>query len=107
MVTDLEKSVNAHTIEISSLWDAKSWILHPATIICYVSQNGTDYTRVGEIKKEGNQQKENLTEVWKFNAPKTGFRYVKFEVKGTQNLFDWHPSAGGASWVFVDEIVVK
>lgn len=107
LVMDLEKSVNANTIEISTLWDAKSWILHPAAIVCYVSQDGKGFTRVGEIKKEGNQQKENLTEVWKFTAPKTGFRYVKFEIKGTLNLFDWHPSAGGASWVFVDEIVVK
>ena len=31
----------------------------------------------------------------------------KFEVKGTIHLFDWHPSAGGDSWVFIDEIVVR
>jgi hypothetical protein len=25
----------------------------------------------------------------------------------TIKLFDWHPSAGGGSWVFVDEVVVR
>ena len=27
--------------------------------------------------------------------------------EGTKQLPDWHPSAGGASWVFVDEIVAR
>ena len=34
-------------------------------------------------------------------------RYIKFAVEGTKKLFNWHPSAGGGSWVFVDEVVVR
>ena len=56
---------------------------------------------------EGNQEKGEVTKVFSFKAPKTSIRYVKFEVKGTKQLPDWHPSAGGNSWVFIDEIVVR
>ena len=107
LLLDLEKPEPATSIEISTLWDAKSWILHPASITCFVSDNGKDFTSVGELKTKGDQQKTELTKVWHFAPGKPTFRYVKFEVKGTLHLFDWHPSAGGSSWVFVDEIVVK
>jgi Domain of unknown function (DUF4838) len=107
LILDLGKPVTATSVEISSLWDAKSWILHPAVVSCFVSENGTDYTPIGKIETTGNQQKEAVTKVFKFNALLTAFRFVKFEVKGTIQLPDWHPSAGGKSWVFLDEIVVQ
>ncbi len=107
LVLDLEKPFNAKSIEISTLWDAKSWILHPASVTCLVSENGVDFITAGELKMEGDQQKTELTRVWQFKPGTTAFRYVKFEVKGTLRLPDWHPSAGGSSWVFVDEIVIK
>jgi hypothetical protein len=37
----------------------------------------------------------------------SGVRYVRFRVEGTKRLPAWHTSAGGLSWVFVDEIVVR
>jgi hypothetical protein len=107
LILDLDKPVNASSIEISSLYDPKSWILHPASVSCFVSENGTDFTAVGKIEVAGDQKKEEVTRVYNFKAPAKGFRYVKFEVKGTLHLFDWHPSAGGNSWVFIDEIVVR
>jgi len=107
LVLDLEKPVTASTIEMSSLYDPKSWILHPAAVSCLVSENGTDFTPIGKIEVSGDQEKEEVTRVYNFKAPAKPFRYVKFEVKGTLHLFDWHPSAGGNSWVFIDEIVVR
>lgn len=107
LVLDLEKSVNANAIEISSLWDPKSWILHPSSVSCLVSEDGKNFVPIGKIDTEGNQKKSEVTKVFTFKAPKSSIRYVKFEVKGTIHLFDWHPSAGGDSWVFIDEIVVR
>jgi hypothetical protein len=34
-------------------------------------------------------------------------RYVRFRVEGPKRLPAWHASAGGLSWVFIDEIVVR
>jgi hypothetical protein len=107
LVLDLEQPVEAANIEISTLWDSKSWIMHPRSVTCLVSENGVDYTFVEEQVVEGNQRNEEVNRLFSFPAPAEKFRYVKFEVEGTLKLFDWHPSAGGGSWVFVDEVVVR
>jgi hexosaminidase len=107
LILDLEIIIQAKTIEISSLWDSKRWILHPEGIRCLVSDNGKDFTEVGNLLTEGNQQKEEVSKVFSFIAPQKVIRYVKFEIKGTKQLPQWHPSAGSKSWVFMDEIVVR
>lgn len=107
LILDLEEVVNAPSIEISTLWEQKSWILHPASVACLVSEDGADYSLLGKQVVEGDQRSENVTRLFSFDAEGKSYRYVKFEVEGTLRLFDWHPSAGGGSWVFVDEIVVR
>ena len=107
LVLDLENEVEAQTIEISTLYDPKSWILHPLSVTCLVSADGVDYKTIEKQVVEGNQRNEEVNRLFSFNAQNRKYRFIKFEVKATLKLFDWHPSAGGGSWVFVDEIVVK
>jgi hypothetical protein len=109
LVLDLEESTQASTIEISTLYDPKSWILHPVSVSCYVSENGNNYKLIETQTVDGDQRKENevVNRTFSFKTLGMKYRYVKFEVKGTLKLFDWHPSAGGGSWVFVDEVVVR
>jgi len=107
LVLDLEDQVAASGIEISTLWDPKSWILHPVSVSCFVSENGSDYKFVEKLDIAGDQQREEVNHLFTFNTTNMKYRFVKFDVKGTIRLFNWHPSAGGGSWVFVDEIVVK
>ncbi|MBS4059717.1 MAG: DUF4838 domain-containing protein [Bacteroidetes bacterium] len=104
---DMETEVNASTIEISTLWDPKSWILHPLSVTCMVSVDGINFVTVEKKLVDGNQKKEEVNKLFSFAAENIEFRYVKFDIKGTLKLFDWHPSAGGTSWVFADEIVVR
>lgn len=107
LVLDLEELVNASQIEISTLWDPKSWILHPVSVTCHVSADGEDYATIDLIEVTGDQRQEPVNRLFAFDAPEEKFRYVKFEIKGPLRLFDWHPSAGGGAWVFMDEVVVK
>ncbi len=107
LILDLEEVTEAKSIEISTLWEQKSWILHPASVACLVSEDGTDYSLLGKQVVEGDQRQEDVTRLFSFDAWGKSYKYVKFEVEGTLRLFDWHPSAGGGSWVFVDEIVVR
>ncbi len=104
---DLQQSVRPASISISSLWDPSSWVLHPASVSCLVSNNGKEYISVGKIVIGGDQQKEKINQVFEFNLPASAFRYVKFEVKSTLVLPGWHGSAGMKSWVFLDEILVR
>jgi hypothetical protein len=106
LVLDLEKKISASAIEISTLWDPKSWILHPKSVACYISDDGINYNLLEKQVVIGDQKTESINRLYRFLARDNTFRYVKFDVKGTLSLFDWHPSAGGDSWVFVDEVVV-
>ncbi len=107
LLLDLERPVEASVIEISTLWSPSSWILHPVEIKCYVSGDGINYIFAGSQKIEDDQRQAEISKIWSFPASGQKFRFVRFEVQGTLRLFDWHASAGGKSWVFVDEIVVR
>ncbi len=106
LTLDLGSLIDVNTIEISTLYDPKSWILHPKSISCLVSADGNHFGVVDVQTIEGDQQHEEINKLFSFKGCNKKCRFIKFEIKGTKNLFDWHPSAGGGSWVFVDEIVV-
>jgi len=65
------------------------------------------------VALEGSHQREETIRAFSWTEPMTspgsfaGVRYVRFFIEGTKHLPDWHASAGGLSWVFVDEIVVR
>lgn len=107
LLLDLERPVEASVIEISTLWWPSSWILHPLAIKCYVSTDGVDFTLLDSQKIEDDQRQAEISKIWSFPVSGRPIRFVRFEVEGTLKLYDWHPSAGGKSWVFVDEIVVR
>ena len=95
IVMDLGEEVEADSIMIGSLYDPKSWILHPASIRCYVSEDGSSYKLIGKHDVTGDQRKEPVTRTYSFAAPNSEIRYVKFDIKGTIKNPRWHPSAGG------------
>lgn len=107
LLLDLDTIVEAGIIEISTLYDPKSWILHPASVTCLVSDDGINFRTIEKQSVTGDQRSEEVNRLFSFQVQDEKFRFVKFEIKGTLRLFDWHPSAGGGSWVFVDEIVVR
>lgn len=107
LILDLQTAKSYQSIQISSLYDSKSWILHPKSVSCLVSEDGINYRLLNTLSIEGEQRKETVTHNFVFNQQLGNFRYVKFDIKGTKKLFNWHPSAGGGSWVFIDEIVVR
>ncbi len=104
---DLETITEAKSIEISTLYDPRSWILHPQSIECLVSEDGVNYVSVENQILETDQRKEEVNRLFHFDVQGRKFRFVKFNVQGTMKLPDWHYAAGSGSWVFVDEIVVK
>jgi len=104
---DLGAAQKPGSIEMSTLYDPKSWIFHPASVSCSVSEDGKSFRSAGMIKVTGEQQKEEVTRTYTFQPGTGAVRFVRFDVKGTLKNPMWHPSAGGPSWVFVDEIVVK
>ncbi len=107
LTVDLGTATAAHEVSIGTLYDPHSWILHPRRITCSVSADGVEFRDAGSQSVEGDQRKEDVTRTFTFAPPAGAIRFVRFHVEGTKQLPAWHASAGGTSWVFVDEIVVR
>lgn len=104
ITVDLEEVATPTTINIGTLWDGKSWILHPATVTCLVSEDGDHFRNIGTQKVRGDQQTEATTRKFAFACSGASIRYIRFEIKGAGPLPRWHASEGEPSWFFVDEI---
>jgi hypothetical protein len=107
LVLDLGASAPASEVSLSTLWDARSWILHPRSVTCQVSMDGLRYQDIQTLRVEGDQRAEAVTRTFTFNWAMAGIRFIKLHIEGTKTLPDWHASAGGTSWVFVDELVAR
>ena len=83
------------------------------TFVCSLSSDGASFSEVGAVSlASGHRDEEPIRAfTWGPDAAGTGpfsaVRFVRFRVEGTKQLPEWHASAGGLSWVFVDEIVVR
>jgi hypothetical protein len=104
---DLEQLQTIDSIEIGTLWDGRSWILHPVSIECLLSQDGGHYKSIGKSIVDGDQREEEVTRKHSFIPQGTQTRYVRFLIKGFGPLPSWHASEGEPSWFFVDEITVR
>jgi hypothetical protein len=107
LVLDLGDSAPATEASIGTLWDARSWILHPSSVTCAVSTDGVRYQEIQTLRVEGDQRAEDVTRTFRFTWALPGIRFVKIHIEGTKRLPDWHASAGGTSWVFMDEVVIR
>jgi len=113
LTVDLGKPVTAREITLSTLSDSRSWILHPDKVACEVSSDSLTFREIGAKTLAGDHRDEDVVRAFSWTGDMTapgalaGVRYVRFRVEGTKRLPAWHASAGGLSWVFVDEIVVR
>ena len=113
LTLDLGRARPVREITISTLSDFRSWILHPDRVACAVSDDGLSYRDLDARAAAGAHRDEETIRVDRWADGLTGpegaraVRFVRFRIEGTKRLPDWHVSAGGLSWVFVDEIVVR
>lgn len=107
LTLDLGAIKTPHETTLATLWDAHSWILHPRSVTCYVSADGSQFQQVATQTVAGDQRNEEIIRAFTFTWTPRNIRFIRFHIEGTKQLPDWHASAGGASWVFIDEIVVR
>jgi hypothetical protein len=106
ITVDLEAATTPATITIGTLWDGKSWILHPSAVRCLVSLDGSQFNTLGLQTVTGDQQAEATTRKFEFQYSGAPIRYIRFEITGAGTLPRWHASEGEPSWFFVDEVTV-
>lgn len=107
LTVDLGSEKQIHEAEVGSLSVPTSWILHPAEVECLISRDGVDFQSMGTRAVAPETPHQAVVQSFQFSWPAVPARYVKFKVKGTHVLPSWHSAAGGKSWFFLDELVVR
>jgi hypothetical protein len=103
---DLGKFISINNINISTLNHPNGWILFPQKIEAYTSENENNWEFAGFT--EPTQSKEISVENFIITPSKeTKTKFIKLKIIATKKLPEWHPSAGGASWFFLSEVIVN
>ncbi len=94
-------------VAIHFLQDPQHWIYAPSEVTFSISSDGQQYRRVKSIPYEQHKYSV-LSTIVPFGA-KIGqpFRYLKVTAKNIGKNPPDHPSPGGNTWIFADEILVS
>ena len=107
-VIDLQKEMDIRLISADFLQDHNSWIWMPKKVEFFVSNDGVSFKKVGEADVKSDEKKSGaFTENFKCEFQNIKARYVKIQTSSLLYCPDWHKGAGGKSWIFCDEIIVK
>ena len=108
VVIDLEERENIMGVSIGFLESHGVWIFLPVGIEISFSKDGEFYRNpiMIEVKDGKRNGSANRTTV---QSPKINLsaRYIKIKALNRGTCPDWHPGAGGKSWVFADEILIE
>jgi hexosaminidase len=108
-VVDLGAVAAVREVEVGSLQAMRSWILLPARVVIWLSDDATSWREVAALSHDIPPQREDaFVHGFRQTLPAgTRARYVKVRAENAGPLPAWHPGAGGKAWVFVDEIAVR
>lgn len=108
-VVDLQEVKSITEISARFLQDQRSWILMPAKVEYYISDDNVNFTYFGSANNTLDPKiEENI--ILNFTANETNnkkARYVKVIAKNFGKLPEWHQGFGGDAFIFIDEITIK
>lgn len=106
MTLDLGNKISISSVQMGFLGDWGSWIQTPSEVEVWASNDGEKFKllKKSSLGKMTNFSPHAVQVNLKFK--KTGARYIRVKAKNQGLLPEPHPSAGNASWVFVDEVSV-
>ncbi|MCR4660285.1 MAG: GH92 family glycosyl hydrolase [Bacteroidales bacterium] len=105
---DLLKTRNVSTVELCCLENTRSWILLPRFVGIDYSPDGRQWRPFGiqPLRREPDHTGTPTIHTITIDG-QARVRYLRVRARNYGPLPDWHPSAGGQAWIFVDEITIK
>ena len=105
---DLQREMEIKEVGGSFLQVAGPWIWMPSNIKFEISNNGSDWTQVADIKTDVplTEMKPTIKEFRRTIAPVKA-RYVRVRAFNIGKIPSWHLGAGGDPWIFIDEIFIN
>lgn len=107
-VIDLQKKKKVNGVSARFLQDSRAWILMPAKVEYYVSDDNVNFVLAHTIQNTIDP-KENGSMIKSFDATLINVkaRYIKVKAYNFGKLPEWHQGSGGDAFIFIDEITVK
>lgn len=104
---DLGPVRQVREISMRCLHQMRSWIMMPKEVRFEGSADGVNWTLLAR-PTSGISDRDDRTLVHEFRAKcDAGIRYVRVTAVSYGKLPKWHLGAGGDSWIFADEVVVR
>ncbi len=108
IVIDLGTVRDLQSIETSFLQDTRSWILFPEWVEYSISLDGASYEEIAKINNQVNPALEGgMKQTFKADLSSRRAKYIRVRAKNAGILPEWHKSAGGDAWLFVDEVSIR
>lgn len=105
---DLGKTKSVSSIKINFLENIKSWIFLPTYIEIGLSTDGINFsTKEKMVIDLPSSERKAQSHMFELSFLEKEARYIQIIAKSIGNCPEWHPGAGGSSWLFVDEVIVE
>lgn len=102
---DLGEQAQPREVGVGFLQDVGSWVFFPRRVQFSTSEDGVQFTPLAEIGHAlPDRDAMPATHEFKADAQGRSFRYLRVAAKNYGPCPTWHPGAGGATWLFVDEV---
>lgn len=108
VVIDLQRETTVSEVGGSFLQNTGSWIWMPDRLEFEFSNDGVNFAKLVDFKTEFPQEDiKNAIKEFRRSIKPFPARYIRVKAYNIGKIPAWHPGAGGAPWIFVDEILVR
>ena len=108
VIIDLDKEELIGGVSLGFLESHGVWIFLPTSIEVSFSKDGKTYEHLMEIEVNDGEKNGTANRVTiQSKKMNQSARYIKIVAINRGVCPDWHPGAGGKSWIFADEIFIE
>lgn len=106
-IVSFKKKTKLSELSITFIQDQGSWIFLPKKVSFYISNDKRKWELIGTLDNNIDKHESPITHDFKVNMKAKKVKYVKIVAENAGPCPDWHLGAGGDTWLFADEIVLK
>ncbi|MPM86122.1 hypothetical protein SDC9_133205 [bioreactor metagenome] len=107
-IVNLGEKKKVSKVSVGFLQSTLAWIFYPLKMEVLVSDDASDWRKVGEVENLIPQtDAETTTQDLSVCFKSQKVKFVKVYCYAMHQCPDWHPGAGGKTWLFIDEIIVE
>ena len=105
---DFGQVITIDKITMGFLQNINSWIFLPEYVEFAISQTGEEFEVIAQLEPQVSPRYlEVVIENISYESTPIESQYLKVKAKNIGVCPDWHPGAGGKTWLFCDEIIVN